>query len=427
MSAHDTPESTPTLASQFQTAPAGHLAGHRHRPVRRRQRRRAADHGVAQRQRRSPRGLRRRARGTAGRLLHRRPRRHRVGCVPVRRADEELGTGPAGADATDHRRQRQAPLRRLPRRGLHAHAAARPCRRTDALDDLLRVPRPPRRHHRAGDRPPTPGEPQVPPRTDVPGVRLRRRPRRAGVRRRCGVGDRAALRRPPVPHPHQVPPRARHDPRRAAGRRSHRVRRRDVPHRRGGTGRRERRLRAVELHRLAAQPARRRVVAGHARRRAPVGVDRPRRDVRRVPRHPAVDDAAAHVHVTAEHVSAPPRPAQGGDEAAPQPRRDGVGDVRCLGRRGLHVEAAARHRCLHDVWTVHERVPGTRHGQAARPAGDRAQDRRGDGRHRATRSSRRRSASTPRSRSRPTRCSSGSRPRSCGRARAAGRATRSAR
>ena len=36
-------------------------------------------------------------------------------------------------------------------------------------------------------------------------------------------------------------------------------------------------LRAVELHRLAAQPARRRLVARHARRRPPVDVDRPRR------------------------------------------------------------------------------------------------------------------------------------------------------
>ena len=122
-----------------------------------------------------------------------------------------------------------------------------------------------------------------------------------------------------------------------------------------------------------------------------------------------------------------PRPAEGGDEADAQPRRDRAGDVRGLGGRGLHVEAAARHRRVHDVRPVHERVPGPRHRQAARSARDRAQDRRGDGRHRDTggvAADRHRRA---RSRSRPTRCSSGSPPRSCGRARAAGRATRSAR
>ena len=80
-----------------------------------------------------------------------------------------------------------------------------------------------------------------------------------------------------------------------------------------------------------------------------------------------------------------------------------------IGRRGLHLEAAARHRRLHDVRPLHERVPGPRHRQAARPARDRAQDGRGHGRHRPPGRVARRSASTPRSPSRPTRCSSGSR------------------
>ena len=91
------------------------------------------------------------------------------------------------------------------------------------------------RDDRAGDRPPAAREPQVPPRPDLSGVRLRRRPRRAGVRRRRGVGDRPPLRRPSVPHPDQDPPGARRDPRRPAGHRPHRIRRRDVPHRRGDT------------------------------------------------------------------------------------------------------------------------------------------------------------------------------------------------
>ena len=75
-------------------------------------------------------------------------------------------------------------------------------------------------------------------------------------------------------------------------------------------------------------------------------------------------------------------------------------DVRRVGRRGLHVEAAARHRRLHDVRPLHQRVPGPRHRQAARPPRDRAQDRRGHGRDRQPQGlSRRRSASTTRSRS----------------------------
>ena len=120
-------------------------------------------------------------------------------------------------------------------------------------------------------------------------------------------------------------------------------------------------------------------------------------------------------------------PPEGRDEADAEPRRDRARDVRRVGRRGLHVEAAARHRRLHDVRPLHERVPGPRHRQAARPPRDRAQGRRGDGGHRRPRSCRRRSAPTRRSRSAPTRCSSASRPRRSGRARAARRATRSAR
>ena len=66
--------------------------------------------------------------------------------------------------------------------------------------------------------------------------------------------------------------------------------------------------------------------------------------------------------------------------------------------RGLHLEAALRHRRVHDLRPLHVGVPGARDRQAARPARDRAEGRRGDGRHRRSPVSRRRSAPTPRSR-----------------------------
>ena len=47
------------------------------------------------------------------------------------------------------------------------------------------------------------------------------------------------------------------------------------------------------------------------------------------------------------------------------------------------MEAAARHRRLHDVRALHSGVPGPRDRQAARPTRDRAEDRRGHGRDRA--------------------------------------------
>jgi hypothetical protein len=124
--------------------------------------------------------------------------------------------------------------------------------------------------------------------------------------------------------------------------------------------------------------------------------------VHRVPGDPADHDAAAHVHVAAQHVPARPDRPEGRDEADAEPDGDRARELRRLGRRGLHVEAAARHRRLHDVRSLHERVPGPRHRQAARPARDRAEDRRGDGGHRHPVVSARHSAPTPRSRSAPT-------------------------
>ena len=117
----------------------------------------------------------------------------------------------------------------------------------------------------------------------------------------------------------------------------------------------------------------------------------------RLPGDPAGDDAAPHVHLAAEHVPAGPGAAQGRHEADAQPHGDRARELRRLHGRGLHLEAAARHRRLHHVRPLHVGVPGPRHRQAARPPRDRAEDRRGHGRHRARRRCRPRSASTARS------------------------------
>ena len=98
--------------------------------------------------------------------------------------------------------------------------------------------------------------------------------------------------------------------------------------------------------------------------------------------HPADHDAAPHVHVAAEHVPEGQGPAEGCDAADAEPHRDRARELRRVGRRGLHLEAAARPRRLHDVRPLHQRLPGPRHRQVARPARDRPQGRRGDGRHR---------------------------------------------
>ena len=123
----------------------------------------AADHRMARRQRAVTRGLRRHSRRVAGRLLHRDPRDVGVGCDRVRRSRPQLGARRTRSPA-HHDEERQATSRRLPRRRVHAHAAARLRRRADALDDLLRVPRPARGDHRARGRPSDAGERQVPPR-----------------------------------------------------------------------------------------------------------------------------------------------------------------------------------------------------------------------------------------------------------------------
>jgi hypothetical protein len=111
-----------------------------------------------------------------------------------------------------------------------------------------------------------------------------------------------------------------------------------------------------------------------------------------------------------------------------EPHGDRARELRRLHRRGLHLEAAARHRRLHHVRPLHQRVPGSRHRQAARPPRDRAQDRRGHGRLGHPVGVARRSAPTAEiTISDPTRCSSGSPPKRSGPAPPARPATRSAR
>ena len=93
-------------------------------------------------------------------------------------------------------------------------------------------------------------------------------------------------------------------------------------------------------------------------------------------------EAPAHDHVADEHVPEGQGPAQGRDEAHAEPDGDRPRDVRRVDDRGLHLEAAVRHRRVHDLRALHVGVPGARDRQAARPARDRAEGRRGDGGHR---------------------------------------------
>ena len=188
-------------------------------------------------------------------------------------------------DRRTNRRERQAPLRRLPVRRVDADPAARPRRRRHALLHLLRVPRPVHRHGRARARPPAARLAEVPARP--------RRTRRytfgadlAGVVFLVGIvlGDRAALRAAALPHPHQDQARGRGHPRHVPRHRRHRLLHRGRPHR----ARRPARVREVVVHRLPAlEPRRRPGRRTTLQRHAPVAVGRPRRRVPRVPRDPA--------------------------------------------------------------------------------------------------------------------------------------------
>ncbi len=76
------------------------------------------------------------------------------GAVLFSPAGQELGAGRARRPGAPPPKNVKRRLERLPRRRLHADAAARPRRRPHALADLLRLPGAARRHHGARDRPP---------------------------------------------------------------------------------------------------------------------------------------------------------------------------------------------------------------------------------------------------------------------------------
>ena len=340
------------------------------------------------------------------------------GALRLRRPDEELGARRPRPSGAPRRRTPSAALARLPRRRVHADAAAR--LRPPALMHsmiyfgflvLLGVTTVLEVDHQL-------------PRERSSSCTARTYQAYAFVGDAAGlvflVGIVWAIVRRYVQRPYRIriktkPEHAAH-PRHVPRDRRHRLPRRDVPHRR------DRPARATRSGASSATRCRQ-LVDGWSPSDAATRGTRCMWIAHVVAffvflAHPADHDAAPHVHVAAEHVPEGPGPPEGRDEADAQPHRDRAGDVRRLGGRGLHLEAAARHRRLHDVRPLHERVPGPRHRQAARPPRDRAQDRRGHGRHRGTPAvSARRSASTARSRSPPTRCSSGSPPRRSGRAR----------
>ena len=318
-------------------------------------------------------------------------------------------------------------MRRLPRRRVDADAAARPRRRPHALaastsaSSCLFIAT-----VDARDRPPAARSAEVPARPHVPGVRVRRRPRGRRVPRRHRVGDRPALHRSARTASASRPsPRTRSSSARSSSSASP----------------------ASSPRRCASRSIGRPDVREVVVRRLPALVDL---STRWSVEHAAATCTAGCGASTSlaflaflvilpttklRHMFTSPmnmylkdrdRP-KGAMKPMPNLMETELETFGAVDDRGLHLEAAVRHRRVHDLRALHVGVPGARDRQAARPARDRAEGRRGDGRDRRPRRCRRRSASTATSRSPPTACSSASRPRSCGRARRARRATRSAR
>ena len=379
----------------------------------------AADHRLARRQVAVARGVRRHPRRAAGRVLHRHPGDVGVGRHRLRRPRSQLGARRARPTA-------QRPPKNVKRRLADFRAGV-------YMRTLLRDPAAGLMHsliyfgflvllgvttvleidHQM------PESAQVPARQDAT-----RRTRSfgdlagAGVHGRHRLGDRAPLRAASVPHPHQDQARARGDPRHVPRDRRHRA---SSP-RRSASPRSSQPSyekwsfigyplsHAVRRHRRSTPSTRWHQIMWIA----------PRRRLRRVPRASCPITMLRHMFTSPLNMYLRDRDRpKGAMKPMPNLTETVARDVRRLGRRGLHVEAAARHRRLHDVRPLHQRVPGPRHRQAARPARDRAQDRRGHGRHRRrTVASARRSASTREiTDRRRTRCSSGSPPKRSGRAR----------
>ena len=325
----------------------------------------ARAHALGRRLASATRSLRRRAESDEGRRSTSSSRRCCWSSRGSRRCACATTSAASPTTAARTARTSRSAAERLPRRRVDADAAARSRGRADALVPLLRLRLPVHRHGDQRDRPPAPrplkflhGNTYQ---AYSAGADL------AGVLFLIGIGW-AIVRRyvaAPVSHPHQDQARRRAHPGHVPRDRAHRLLRRRRCASRSSTSRcsRSGRSSAIRLSGSIDTWSRQ-----HAAERAPVVVGHPRRRVPRVPRDPAHDEAAPHVHVTHEHVHEGSRPPQGRDEADAEPHGDRARELRCGEDRRLHVEAAARHRRVHGVRTLHVGVPRARDRQAARPA-----------------------------------------------------------
>ena len=324
-----------------------------------------------------------------------------------------------------HAEERQAPPRRLPGRRLHADAAARPRRRPHALAHLLRLPRPARGHDRPRDRPPAARGRQVPPRRRLPGLRRSSatspasRPAR---RRACGRSSAATC-----SGPYRI--RIKSKPEHAVILGTFLVL--------GVTGF------LAEAFRIAAgRPARLREVVASSATRCRGSCDGHRATSPAGTRSGGSPTSSRFfaflviLPVTMlRHMFTSPLNMYLRDRERPKGAMKPMPNLMETELESFGastVEDFTWKQLLDtDACTMcgrcTARLPGPRHRQAARPPRDRAQDRRGHGRHRhaaGVAADRHR----PRDhRRRPTRCSSASPPRRSGPARRARRATRSAR
>ena len=110
-------------------------------------------------------------------VLHHRSGAAGLGLAPAFVPGQELGAG-RSRPAPDQPQEHQEAAGGLPVRHLHADPDAGTGRRHHALADLLQLHHPAGRDHGVGDQPPGPGEPQVPQRQRLQGLRPDRRPGR---------------------------------------------------------------------------------------------------------------------------------------------------------------------------------------------------------------------------------------------------------
>ncbi len=183
---------------------------------------------------------------------------------------------------------------------MDADLAARSRRGGHAFVHLFRVHRAVHGDGVARSRSPAPGIAEIPARPNVRGLLIRLRSRRCHLRGRYRLGDRAPLHPAALPHPHQNQTRRRGDPRHIPHHRRDRLLHRSRAHRARGPAR----VREMVVRRLPAFRSDQDMVPAHAQQHTSVAVGHPRRRVLGVPRDPSRHEAAPHVHVTHEHVSA---------------------------------------------------------------------------------------------------------------------------